>query len=223
LTAQTEKPCAPVWVIVDEVASLEVLPNLPLALAESRKSNTRLVLGLQGRSQIEMRYGREAEAMLSQPRTKVFLRTSEPRGADWISKCIGEVEMEHLREGRTSGDWGFYYSRNASLDSRIEAAILTSEISNLEDLQGYFQTPGYTLKLRFPYTPAINNQPAFIRGDVQDVYLTGGKSGDGSGQEELSLKDKTEQQDPDVVRHPELKDGDSTRKSGETQGLLEIS
>jgi hypothetical protein len=219
LTAQTENAPAPVWVIVDEVASLEVLPNLPLALAESRKSNTRIVLGLQGRSQVEMRYGREAEAMLSQPRTKVFLRTSEPRGAEWISMCIGEVEMEHLREGRTSGDWGFYYSKNASLDSRIEAAILASEISNLEDLQGYFQTPGYTLKLRFPYTPALHHQPGFIPGDVEDVYLR--KPGDGLGQEEQTVDGKTG--DFEVIRHPELKDSAAARKSAETQGLLEMN
>jgi len=64
LTAQTEFPPPAAWVIADEVATLENLPNLPLALAESRKSNTRMVLGLQGRSQVEMRYGREAEATL---------------------------------------------------------------------------------------------------------------------------------------------------------------
>lgn len=82
LTAQTDYPERPVWVIMDELASLETLPTLPLALTESRKSNTRMVLGLQGRSQIEVRYGREAESMLSQPRTKIFLRTSEPRAAE---------------------------------------------------------------------------------------------------------------------------------------------
>ncbi len=117
--------------ILDELASLETLPNLPFALSESRKSNTRMVLGLQGRSQIEARYGREAEAMLSQPRTKIFLRTERTQGAEWISKSIGEVEIEHLREGRNIGDLGFRRSRNATVDRRIEAAILASEISNL--------------------------------------------------------------------------------------------
>jgi hypothetical protein len=219
LTAQTENTLRPVWVMVDEVASLEVLPNLPLALAESRKSNTRIVLGLQGRSQIEMRYGREAEAMLSQPRTKIFLRTSEPRAAEWISKCIGDVEMEHLREGRSTGHWGFYYSKNASLDSRIEAAILASEVSNLEDLEGYFQTPGYTLKLRFPYTPAVHHQPASLRGEVEDVYLTGGKASDGLGHQKHTVED--ERGDSEVIRHRPLKHG--PRKSGETRGLLEMN
>ena len=166
LTAQTEADVKPVWVILDELASLETLPTLPFALSESRKSNTRMVLGLQGRSQIEVRYGREAEAMLSQPRTKIFLRTSEPRAAEWISKSIGEVEMEHLREGRNIGDLGFRRSRNATVDRRIEAAILASEISNLENLEGYFQTPGYTLQLTFPYFAPIRRHPPLLRAEV---------------------------------------------------------
>ena len=222
LTAQTGIASPPAWVIVDEVASLEMLPNLPLALAESRKSNTRIVLGLQGRSQIEMRYGREAEAMLSQPRTKIFLRTSEPRAAEWISKCIGDVEMEHLREGRSSGDWGFYYSKNASLDSRIEAAILASEISNLEDLEGYFQTPGYTLKLRFPYVPPVNNHPAFERGKVQDIYLTDAQSKNGSGQQTLSLTAATGQANPTPVRRRDVRDGDNENGSGESRPMMSM-
>ena len=121
-------------------------------------------VGLQGRSQIEMRYGREAEAMLSQPRTKIFLRTSEPRAADWISKCIGDVEIEHLREGRTSGEFGFHQSKNASVDNRIQTAILASEVSNLENLNGFFQTPGFTLKLKFPYLKPAKTEPPFVRG-----------------------------------------------------------
>lgn len=153
---------------MDELASLETLPTLPLALTESRKSNTRMVLGLQGRSQIEVRYSREAESMLSQPRTKIFLRTSEPRAAEWISKCIGDVEMEHLREGRSVGDWGFNRTENASVDRRIEAAILGSEVSNLENLEGFFLTPGYTLRSTFPYvSPELRSQ-AFLASDRSD-------------------------------------------------------
>lgn len=166
LTARRSFTAKPVWVVIDELASLENLPTLPLALAESRKSNTRMVLGLQGRSQIELRYGREAEAMLSQPRTKIFLRTSEPRAAEWVSKCIGEVEAEHLREGRTTGDFGLYRSRNDTFDRRIELAILGSEIGNLQDLEGYFQTPGYTLRLKFPYFKPEAHHPALIRAEI---------------------------------------------------------
>lgn len=152
--------------ILDELARLQTLPSLPYALSESRKSNTRMVLGLQERSQIQARYGREAEAMLSQPRTKIFLRTSEPNGAEWVSKSIGEVEIEHLREGRNAGGMGFRRSKNATVERRIEAAVLASEISNLPDLEGYFQTPGYTLRLTFQYFKPKKLLPAFIPADV---------------------------------------------------------
>jgi type IV secretory pathway TraG/TraD family ATPase VirD4 len=162
LTAQTGYGTRPVWVILDELASLETLPTLPLALAESRKSNTRLVIGFQGRSQIEARYGRESEAMLSQPRTRIFLRMGEPHAAEWVSKCIGEAEFQHVRESRSRDDWGLRSSTSATLDRRTEMAVLASEIANLDDLTGYFQTPGYTLKLTFPYLEPKNVHPPLI-------------------------------------------------------------
>ena len=215
LTAQTESTPPPAWVIADEVATLESLPNLPLALAESRNSNTRMVLGLQGRSQVEMRYGREAEAMLSQPRTKIFLRTSEPRAAEWISKCIGDVEIEHLREGRTSGEFGFHQSKNASVDNRIQTAILASEISNLENLNGYFQTPGLTLKLNFPYLAAVKTEPPLIRGIVPEMKLPTPPPVP-SGTHQLALDGKpTEGRPIDVGRkgRKRKRNGDDTAES----------
>jgi len=102
--------------------------------------------------------------MLSQPRTRIFLRTGEARAAEWVSKCIGEAETEHVREGRSQNDWGLRSSTNATLDRRTEMAILASEIENLEDLTGYFQTPGYTLKLSFQFLqPESLHQPLIWR------------------------------------------------------------
>jgi type IV secretory pathway TraG/TraD family ATPase VirD4 len=92
-----------VWFALDELASLQKLPQLHTAITENRKSQNPVVLGFQGRSQLEVRYGHEAEAMLSQPGTKIFLRTSEPRAAKWISEAIGEIEVERLRESRADG------------------------------------------------------------------------------------------------------------------------
>jgi len=171
LTGQTSGCLRPVWVVIDEVASLENLPTLPLALAESRKANNRLVLGLQGKSQLETRYSKEAEAMLSQPRTKIFLRTTEARAAEWVSKSSGDVETEHLREGRNTGEFGGRSSQNDTFDRRIEAAVLPSEIANLPDLEGYFRTPGHTLRLRFPHFAAETHQPALSRAEIPAVHL----------------------------------------------------
>src|SRR5229473_3237635 len=92
----------PTWFVLDELASLQRLPQLHTAITENRKSNNPVVLGFQGRSQLEVRYGHEAEAMMSQPSTKIFLCTSEPHAAKWISDTIGEQEIERIRESRTN-------------------------------------------------------------------------------------------------------------------------
>src|SRR5712692_4630166 len=45
----------PVWFILDELATLQRLPQLHTAITENRKSNNPVVLGFQGRSQLEVR------------------------------------------------------------------------------------------------------------------------------------------------------------------------
>ncbi|RRA50503.1 hypothetical protein D1Y84_00395 [Acidipila sp. EB88] len=55
------EPCVneakPVWFVLDELASLNRLPQLHMALTEGRKYWNPVVLGFQGRSQLEKRYG----------------------------------------------------------------------------------------------------------------------------------------------------------------------
>ena len=93
-----DEDARPVWFVLDELASLNKLPQLHTAVTENRKYGNPVVLGFQGRSQFEKRYGQDAEAMLSQPATKMFFKTSEPRAAKWISEAIGEIEVERLKE-----------------------------------------------------------------------------------------------------------------------------
>ena len=86
------------WFVLDELGSLQRLPQLTTAITESRKSNCPMILGFQGKAQIETLYGTISEALLSQPATKIYLKTSEPNAAEWISKAIGEVEIEPASE-----------------------------------------------------------------------------------------------------------------------------
>jgi type IV secretory pathway TraG/TraD family ATPase VirD4 len=78
----------PVWFVIDELASLQKLPQLHTAITENRKSKNPLVLGFQGKAQLEVIYGHMAEVMLSQPATKIFMKTAEPKAAEWISEAI---------------------------------------------------------------------------------------------------------------------------------------
>lgn len=163
LMNQGQSNAQKVWFVLDELASLQRLPQLHTAITENRKSNNPVVLGFQGRSQLETRYGHEAEAMLSQPATKIFLRTSEPRAAEWISKTIGEVEIERLAESRSSGRAGRQRnSKSYSLERRVEPLVMASEISGLADLHGYLKKGNLVLRMSFPFIELPAKQPKYI-------------------------------------------------------------
>ncbi len=150
----------PVWFVLDEVASLNKLPQLHTAVTEARKSGNPVVLGFQGRSQIEKRYGKDAETMLSQPATKLFLKTSEPHSSKWVSDAIGEIEVERLKESRRHSL--LPGNRQYSMEIVNKPLVMASEIAGLEPLHGYIKQENLVVKARFPYVRAIERQPAFL-------------------------------------------------------------
>ncbi len=153
-----------VWFVLDELATLQRLPQLHTAVTENRKSNNPVVLGFQGRSQLETRYGHEAEAMLSQPATKIFLRTSEPNAAEWISRTIGGVEIERLKESRSSGQLGNQRKTTSHNNERqIEPLVMDSEISGLANLHGYLKSENLVVRMSFPIIALPSKHPGYIQ------------------------------------------------------------
>jgi hypothetical protein len=147
------------WFILDELASLQRLPQLHTAITENRKSNNPVVLGFQGRAQLETRYGHDAEALLSQPATKIFLRTSEPRAAKWIADSIGDIEVERLRESRSEGRRG---QQSYGLERHVEPLVMASEIEGLPALRGFLKTGNLVVRLQFPFVEVPTKHPAFV-------------------------------------------------------------
>jgi hypothetical protein len=145
-----ERPAT--WFVLDELASLQRLPQLLTAVTENRKSGNPVVLGFQGRSQIEARYGREAEALFSQPATKLLLRTSEPMSAEWIGKTIGDVEMERRRKSETKEEFPKRGGSQGQQDERrTEPLVMASEIMGLDQLHGYLKHGNLVVPVRlFP-------------------------------------------------------------------------
>ncbi len=158
------EPCAnpakPVWFVLDELASLNRLPQLHTAVTENRKYGNPVVLGFQGRSQLEKRYGQDAEAMLSQPATKIFFKTSEPRAAKWISETLGEIEVERLKESRTPGL--LRSKKQFAMEIATKPLVMASEIAGLEPLSGYIKQENRVVPVRFRFVPKRVVQPEFI-------------------------------------------------------------
>jgi type IV secretory pathway TraG/TraD family ATPase VirD4 len=158
----------PVWFVIDELASLQRLPQLHTAITENRKSQNPVILGFQGRSQMEARYGEDSEAMLSQPATKIFLRTTEPRAAKWVSEAIGEVEIERLRETHYDGSRA---GKNFALDRQTEPLVLPSEVSGLDDLRGFLKYGNHVARFSFPFIALEEKSPGFDERPMDDLIV----------------------------------------------------
>jgi hypothetical protein len=148
-----------VWFVLDELASLQKLPQLHTAITENRKSRNPIVLGFQGKAQLEVVYGHLAEVMLSQPATKIFLKTTEPIAAEWVSRAIGKVEIERMKETHFDGTRS---GKNFSLDRQTEPLVLDSEISDLENLHAFLKHGNYVTRFSFPVLELPATQPKFI-------------------------------------------------------------
>jgi len=158
----------PVWFVLDELASLQRLPQLHTAITENRKSKNPLVLGFQGKAQLEVIYGHMAEVMLSQPATKIFLKTTEPKAAEWVSSAIGKVEIERLRQTHFDGS---RTGKNFTLERQVEPLVMDSEISGLPDRHAYLKLGNYVAYFSFAYYDIPATQPAFVPRPLEDDDL----------------------------------------------------
>jgi conjugative relaxase-like TrwC/TraI family protein len=135
------------WFVIDELASLQRLPQFHTALTKGRKSNNPIIFGYQGKAQLEVIYGHLAEVMLSQPSTKFVLKTAEPKAAKWASELIGEIEIERVRE--TVAD-GMRAGKSFMMDRQIEPLVMSSEIEGLDDLHSFVKLGNYVSRFSFP-------------------------------------------------------------------------
>ena len=149
-----------VWFVIDELASLQKLPQLHTAITENRKSKNPLVLGFQGKAQLEVIYGHLAEVMLSQPATKIYMKTAEPKAAEWISEAIGKVEIERVKETKFDGSRS---GKNFTIDRQIEPLVMGSEITGLDDRHAYLKLGNNVARFDFDYidlpTDTVGFQP----------------------------------------------------------------
>lgn len=150
-----------VWLAVDELATLNKLPQLHTAVTEGRKYNMAMVLGFQGRAQLESRYGHDAETMVSQPTTKIFLRASDAKAAKWASETIGDVETERLKQSRNDG-WAKTASTNYGLERHVEPLVMPSEIEGLAKLRGYIKVGNLVCPMQFPYVERPAMHPGLV-------------------------------------------------------------
>jgi type IV secretory pathway TraG/TraD family ATPase VirD4 len=170
-----------VWMVLDELASLNALPQLHSALTKQRKSDNPIVLGFQGMSQLDAIYGKKAETILSQAYTNIVLRTREPRAAKHLSELIGKVQLERTRESKPSR---MFERKHGSFSTErvIDPVVMESQIQGLEDLHGYFVQQDKVVPIQFRPQPKRTVAPGLI--------------------ERIIPPTQTRQLDPEPIRKP---------------------
>ncbi len=165
LLSLPENPERRIWVILDELGSLQQLPYLTSALAEARKFGGCFVVGVQSIAQLAKTYGfeggREISSLLN---TRFLFRAPDPEIAQWSARNLGETTIEEVREGIS---YGANTIRDGVSIQRVEVqkpVVPAAEILKLENLACYVRLPGQypisRLTLKAEQRPKI--QPPFV-------------------------------------------------------------
>jgi len=142
LTLPTDHP-RPLWLVLDELASLERLSSLEAALTKGRKHGLRVVAGLQSVAQLDALYGQHnANTLRSCFRNLLALGCSsaDPATAKVIAEGLGQVEVERTQTTHNQGQAG--NTKSTTQQRSIDDLVLPSELTALEPLNGYLKLAG---------------------------------------------------------------------------------
>lgn len=138
-----ENPKRKIWMLLDELGSLNKLPSLEAAATKGRKVGLRLVAGLQSVSQLTGIYGPHGSQTLRACFSSLIVLgggSADEETAEVMSKAIGEHEVERRAYSANSGDRGGGESTQYKHDR--ERVVLPSELINLPPLEGFVKFAG---------------------------------------------------------------------------------
>lgn len=151
------------WIIVDELVDLDRLESLGTLLAQGRKHGAVTVLSTQNVPGVREIYGRDGTAsMLDNLNIKFIMRATEAETAEWVSKSIGEREIERKNTTENSGQGQGLFGQNQTIERN--PLVMAGEIMSMPDRCGYLLLPGYPRAL--VWTPF--EKPREI---VQEAYV----------------------------------------------------
>lgn len=150
-----------IWVILDELPSLQRLPSLTTLTAEGRKYGTKVLACIQSLAQLEERYTRAtSRVLLDMFGTKVVFRSPNVETATWLSATLGSSLKTSLNEQVGSHHQGPYWSYTE--ESKPQSIVSPQDIMDLKDLHAFVKFPGTWPLVRYtmPYKtlkPLRNN------------------------------------------------------------------
>ncbi len=143
-----------IWIVIDELASLQKLPALLRLLSMGRKYRAVVVLGTQSPAQLELIYKKEGLRVIEDTTgTRCAFRLENAESLEAASKMFGEHEFLRENENDNTGKM-----RGKAFSEQVtkERIIMPSEIQTLPDLHHYLRLAGGlpVAKLKLPYVPS---------------------------------------------------------------------
>jgi len=163
-----------IWMIFDELPSLQRLPYLPEAFAEARKFGGCLVAGMQSISQLRKIYGQNAAEEISNLcNTRIFFRDPSFDTAQWASKELGEIETEEMKENISYSESAMRSGISLSNQRYQKQIISASEIMQLNDLESFIRLPGLfpLTKVKLEFKPRSKiAEPIIPRSAYDEIF-----------------------------------------------------
>lgn len=149
-----------VWMIIDELPSLNKLPNLLNFLAQSRKYGGAAILGFQSYPQLADIYGvNGADAIAGACSNWLVFRCNESRSAEWASKAFGQTDFVETSEGISYGVNDIRDGVSLSKTRKQRPIILPTEITQQKDLEAFLKLgrgyPVTQVKVEFQSLPEV--------------------------------------------------------------------
>lgn len=158
-----------IWLIIDELPSLQKIGSLGDFFAQARKYGGCGVIAYQQLSQLRERYGRDgALGVIGNIGTWVCMRQNDFESAELISKTLGEMEVMENQQGISYGANEIRDGVSLNAQRKTRRIVLPSEIMQLDNLEGYLKLPGKVPVAHFHMRrqPMKSVAPAFLQGEV---------------------------------------------------------
>ncbi len=157
-----------VWIILDEIGSLQQMPSLLDGLAQSRQFGGAFILSLHSISQLKSIYGKDkTDTITSLCRNKLFFAGADDETAEYCSQNLGHQEIEEVKEGISYGANEIRDGVSLNNYKSHKRIIISSQIMYMKSLQAYLKFAG-----NFPLSKIdfkIKNRPKIAERFIDNI------------------------------------------------------
>lgn len=152
-----------VFIVLDEFQNLSAIPSLLSILALGRSAGAAVIAGTQDFGLVDQKYGQNAKTTLvNAMNTLILMKIIEPNTAEYLSKAIGESEIEDYSTSSSLSMDESWDRVNIQSNRRQERLVLPLEMSSLNPLEFYIKCLEYVGKLKLKLVKRNPVQPAFL-------------------------------------------------------------